>query len=64
MALANVYAQVLNKAGYTASVKKIGSRQLLEPALERNEVQVTPEYAASLTTFLAQKTKSTDDAER
>ena len=52
--LANVYAQVLNKAGYKTSVKEIGSRQLLEPALERNEVQVTPEYAASLTTFLSQ----------
>lgn len=56
--LANVYAQVLQKAGYKTTVKEIGSRQLLEPALERNEVQVTPEYAASLTTFLAQKDKS------
>jgi osmoprotectant transport system substrate-binding protein len=52
--LANVYAEVLKKAGYNTSVKEIGSRQLLEPALERNEVQVTPEYAASLTTFLSQ----------
>src|SRR4051794_15959018 len=56
--LANVYAEVLKKAGYTATVKEIGSRQLLEPARERNEVNVTPEYAASLTTFLAQKAKS------
>jgi osmoprotectant transport system substrate-binding protein len=55
VALANVYAEVLKKAGYNTSVKEIGSRQLLEPALERNEVQVTPEYAASLTTFLSQK---------
>ena len=31
--LANVYAQVLTKAGYKTSVKEIGSRQLLEPAL-------------------------------
>lgn len=53
--LANVYAQVLSKAGYKTSVKEIGTRQLLEPALERNEVQVTPEYAASLTTFLSAK---------
>jgi osmoprotectant transport system substrate-binding protein len=56
--LANVYAEVLKQAGYSTSVKEIGSRQLLEPALERGEVQVTPEYAASLTTFLAQKDKS------
>jgi osmoprotectant transport system substrate-binding protein len=56
--LANVYAEVLKKAGYSTTVKEIGTRQLLEPALESNEVQVTPEYAASLTSFLAQKDKS------
>jgi osmoprotectant transport system substrate-binding protein len=60
VALANVYAEVLKKAGYSATVKEIGSRQLLEPALERNEVQVTPEYAASLTTFLAKKVNSSE----
>jgi osmoprotectant transport system substrate-binding protein len=33
---------------------------VLEPALESGEVQVTPEYAATLTTFLAGKTNQTD----
>jgi osmoprotectant transport system substrate-binding protein len=53
--LANVYATVLKKAGYDTSVKKLTSREVLEPALESGDVQVTPEYAATLTTFLAGK---------
>ena len=53
--LANVYANVLKKAGYDARVQKLTSREVLEPALESGEVQVTPEYAATLTTFLAGK---------
>ena len=47
--LANVYANVLKKAGYDTSVQKLTSREVLEPALESGEVQVTPEYAATLT---------------
>jgi osmoprotectant transport system substrate-binding protein len=57
--LGEVYKEVLTKAGYTATVKKIGLRNLLEPALESGEVQVVPEYAASLTQFLLQKDKDT-----
>lgn len=53
--LANVYATVLKKAGFDTSVQKLTSREVLEPALESGEVQVTPEYAATLTTFLAGK---------
>ncbi len=60
--LGNVYKDVLNKAGYNASVKTIGSRDLLEPALERGEIQVVPEYAASLTSFLAKKQGVADGA--
>jgi osmoprotectant transport system substrate-binding protein len=60
--LGEVYKEVLNKAGYSASVKKIGLRNLLEPALESGEVQVVPEYAASLTQFLLQKDKDTSQS--
>jgi osmoprotectant transport system substrate-binding protein len=56
--LANVYAEVLSKAGYTTKVTTVGTRQLLVPALSSNQVQVTPEYAASLTSFLAKGAKS------
>src|SRR4051794_24569621 len=59
-ALANVYANVLKKAGYDPSVQKLSTREVLEPALESGEVQVTPEYAATLTTFLAGKTNQND----
>jgi osmoprotectant transport system substrate-binding protein len=61
--LGNVYADVLNKAGYKASVKTIGTRDLLEPALQAGkDIQVVPEYAASLNGFLAKKYKVTDQS--
>jgi osmoprotectant transport system substrate-binding protein len=56
--LANVFAQVLNAAGYQASVKVIGARALYEPAVESGEAQVVPEYVANLVTFLADKDKT------
>ncbi len=53
--LANLYAEALRAAGFTASVKKIGNRELYEPALEKGEIQVVPEYAGTLTEFLNKK---------
>ena len=50
--LANIYKLALNAAGFQASVKTVGNRELYEPALERGELQVVPEYAATLTEFL------------
>jgi osmoprotectant transport system substrate-binding protein len=50
--LANIYADVLKAAGFTSSVKTIGNRELYLPALEKGEIQVVPEYAATLTEFL------------
>jgi osmoprotectant transport system substrate-binding protein len=58
--LANVYANVLKKAGYDTSVQQLASREVLEPALESDAVQVTPEYAATLTDFLAAKANKPD----
>ena len=57
--LADIAADVLNKAGYKASAKVVGERELYEPALESDQVQAVMDYAASLTTYLAQKVKST-----
>ena len=56
--VAAIAAQVLSKAGYHATAKTIGQRELYEPALESNQVQVVMDYAASLATFLAEKAKS------
>jgi len=50
--LANIYAQVLDAAGFDASVKTVGNRELYEPALEKGQLQVVPEYAGTLTEFL------------
>src|SRR6185312_12235214 len=33
-------------------VQQIGNRELYEPALEKGDLDVVPEYAATLTTFL------------
>ncbi len=50
--LANIYAQVLTAAGFDASVKTVGNRELYEPALEKGDLQVVPEYTGTLTEFI------------
>jgi osmoprotectant transport system substrate-binding protein len=51
--LANVYADVLNAAGFEASVREVGSRDLYLKALtEGTEIQAFPEYLATVTEFL------------
>ncbi len=56
--LADIAADVLNKAGYSATAKVVGERELYEPALEANQVQAVMDYAASMTTYLATKVNS------
>jgi osmoprotectant transport system substrate-binding protein len=53
--LAELYKIALTAAGFTASTQTIGNRELYEPALEKNQIQVVPEYAATLTEFLNAK---------
>jgi osmoprotectant transport system substrate-binding protein len=53
--LAELYKIALNAAGFQASVKQSTNRELYEPALERGEIQIFPEYAATMTEFLNQK---------
>jgi osmoprotectant transport system substrate-binding protein len=50
--LANVYADVLNAAGFTATVQAVGNRELYLPALEKGDIQVFPEYLSTATEFL------------
>jgi osmoprotectant transport system substrate-binding protein len=50
--LATVFADVLNGAGFTASVQTVGNRELYLPALERGEIQVFPEYLATAAEFI------------
>jgi osmoprotectant transport system substrate-binding protein len=53
--LANLYVTVLKAAGYDAKVKDVQSREVYEPALEHGQLDVMPEYAATLTEFLNTK---------
>jgi osmoprotectant transport system substrate-binding protein len=53
--LGEIYAQVLTAAGYKVKVQQIGNRELYEPALEKGDLDVVPEYAATLATFLQGK---------
>ncbi|GLW30247.1 glycine betaine ABC transporter substrate-binding protein [Actinoplanes regularis] len=53
--LGELYGIVLTAAGYTVKVQQIGNRELYEPALEKGEISVVPEYAATLATFLSGK---------
>jgi osmoprotectant transport system substrate-binding protein len=52
--LGEVYAQALERAGF--SVRReldLGTRELVEPALERGLIELVPEYGGSLATFLS-----------
>ncbi len=53
--MAQLYAQVLDQAGFDATVKKLNNRELYEPALEKGQIDVVPEYAATLAEFLNAK---------
>jgi osmoprotectant transport system substrate-binding protein len=53
--LAELYKIVLTEAGYSVKTQTIGNRELYEPQLEQNKIQVVPEYAATLTDFLNAK---------
>ncbi|MFD5507039.1 ABC transporter substrate-binding protein [Streptomyces sp. NPDC127051] len=53
--LAELYAQVLKDAGYSTSITTVNNRELYEPSLEKGEIDVVPEYAATLAEFLNAK---------
>lgn len=60
--LANIYAQTLSAAGFDASVKTVGNREVAEPALEKGTIDVMPEYVGTLTEFI-NKAENGADAE-
>ncbi|WP_432097108.1 ABC transporter substrate-binding protein [Streptomyces sp. bgisy100] len=53
--LAELYVRLLDDAGYHASVTTLKNRELYEPALEKGDIDVVPEYAATLAEFLNAK---------
>lgn len=50
--LANIYGEVLTAAGFDVSIQATGNRELYLPALQRGELQVHPEYLATVTEFI------------
>lgn len=62
--VAEMYAQVLEGAGYTVKRQTdLGTREILYPALKKGEVDVAPEYLGSLLLFLDPKAEATGDPE-
>ncbi|MBD0707629.1 amino acid ABC transporter substrate-binding protein [Streptomyces sp. CBMA291] len=53
--LAELYAGALRGAGYSVSITTVKNRELYEPSLENGEIDVVPEYAATLAEFLNAK---------
>jgi len=50
--LATIYAAALKECGYKTSTKTFDSREVYYPALKKGDLQVVPEYAATLTDFI------------
>ena len=50
-----LYGQLLTKAGYTIQYKAVTNREVYEPALEKGQIDVVPEYAATMADFMNTK---------
>ncbi|WP_050502297.1 ABC transporter substrate-binding protein [Streptomyces monomycini] len=53
--LAEIYSKIISDAGYHTTVKTLANRELYEPALEKGQIDVVPEYASTLAEFLNAK---------
>ncbi|HEX6755288.1 MAG TPA: ABC transporter substrate-binding protein [Mycobacteriales bacterium] len=59
--LANIYAKALTKAGFSASVLQLQQRPTVQPALQKGDVDVVPEYVSSMLNFYSPGTATSDD---
>ena len=51
--VSNIWADVLKKAGYSVTVQPaLGTRAIVVPAIEKGQINLEPDYAASLLGFL------------
>ncbi len=53
--LANLYALLAKKAGYTTEIKTVTTREIYEPALQDGQIDIVPDYAATFTEYLNDK---------
>ncbi|MFG2602652.1 ABC transporter substrate-binding protein [Streptomyces sp. NPDC048514] len=58
--LAQMYAQLLDRAGYRTSMLTVANRELYEPALESGQIDVVSEYAATFADWLNAKAHGAD----
>jgi osmoprotectant transport system substrate-binding protein len=62
--VAEMYAQVLEQAGYTVDRKlDLGARDILQPAMESGEIDIAPEYLGSLLLFEDPDAQASGDPE-
>ncbi|MDB1086643.1 ABC transporter substrate-binding protein [Streptomyces sp. ACA25] len=50
--MAELYSGVLEEAGYSTDIVSVDTRELYAPELERGEIDVVPEYAATMAEYL------------
>jgi osmoprotectant transport system substrate-binding protein len=50
--LANMYALVLEEAGYSPTVKELTTREVVAPTLQEGKIDVVPEYIGTYTEYL------------
>ncbi|WP_306187237.1 MULTISPECIES: ABC transporter substrate-binding protein [unclassified Streptomyces] len=58
--LAQMYALLLNQAGYKTALLTVANRELYEPALESGQIDIVPEYAATFADWLNAKAHGAD----
>src|SRR3954451_11067121 len=56
-----LYGQLLAKNGYTVTYKQVDNREIYEPALEQGQIDVVPDYAATMANFISKKTGGNGD---
>lgn len=63
--LADIYAEALRSAGYPVQrLTNVGSREVMEPAIEQGEIDIVPEYVGTALTFMDPGRAATPSLER
>lgn len=60
--LAQMYALLLDRAGYSTKIISVTNREIYEPALESGQIDVVPEYAATFADWLNAKKNGAEAA--
>ncbi|WP_329191695.1 ABC transporter substrate-binding protein [Streptomyces sp. NBC_01435] len=58
--LAQMYALLLERAGYSTKIISVTNREIYEPALENGQIDVVPEYAATFADWLNARKNGAD----